>query len=78
MKGMHSISFVLVIVGALNWGLIGIGRLMGGVDYDVVKLILNPVSPALESVVYLLVGLSAVNLIVTHKKDCRHCNSAVM
>jgi uncharacterized membrane protein YuzA (DUF378 family) len=31
---------------------------------------------ALENIVYLLVGVSAVWLIINHRKDCRMCGSA--
>ncbi len=72
MKGMHSISFILVIIGALNWGLVGLGGFAGG-DWNVVRMILGS-WPQVEWVVYILVGLSALSLAVSHKKDCRHCS----
>jgi len=55
-------SLVLVIVGALNWGLVGLGMITGAGmnDYNLVYLLLNPVSPQLEALVYLLVGLSGL------------------
>ena len=55
-------SLVLVIVGALNWGLVGLGMItgMGMNDYNLVYVLLNPVSPQLEALVYLLVGLSGL------------------
>ncbi|MDQ5893634.1 MAG: hypothetical protein QG640_646 [Patescibacteria group bacterium] len=57
------VAFVLVIVGALNWLLVGVG--VG----DIVAYL-----PALiAKIVYILVGLSAVYLIVTHKKTCSDC-----
>ena len=54
-----SVAWVLLLIGGLNWGLIGLGRLMGGAGWDVVNKILGSM-PVLESVVYLLVGVSAV------------------
>jgi uncharacterized protein len=72
MKGMHSINFILVIVGALNWGLVGLGGFMGG-DWNVVHMILGA-WPQVEWVVYVLVGLGAISLVASHKKDCRHCS----
>jgi uncharacterized membrane protein YuzA (DUF378 family) len=71
MKGMHSISFILVIVGSLNWGLVAIGNWAGG-NWNVVNLILGS-WPVVENIVYLLVGLAAISLVSTHKRDCRHC-----
>lgn len=71
MKGLHMITFLLTIIGGLNWGLIGIGGLMGS-DWNVVHMIVGSV-PTLEAIVYILVGLSAVWLVLGHKKDCRMC-----
>lgn len=52
-------SLVLVIVGALNWGLVGLGQFTGQ-NLNLVNMLLNPVSPQLEALVYLLVGLSGL------------------
>ena len=53
MKSLHMITFLLLIVGGLNWLLVGllgwdISRWLGGMDSGVSRLI------------YVLVGLSAV------------------
>ena len=71
MKAMHMVGFILVIVGGLNWGLMGLGGFMGA-DWNVVNMLLGA-WPQVEWLVYVLVGLSAVYLVVTHKSDCRHC-----
>ncbi len=71
MKALHMITFVLAIVGALNWGLIGIGYFMGSNLNLVMKLL--GTWPMAENMVYILVGLSAVWLAVGHKKDCTMC-----
>ena len=47
------ISFVLLVIGGLNWGLVGLAKL------DLVNLILGGI-PLLARIVYLLVGLSAL------------------
>ena len=73
MKGLHSIAFVLVIIGGINWGLIGIGGFLGQ-ELNVVHMILS-FSPQLEWLVYVLVGVSAVYLVTSHKKDCRYCGT---
>ncbi|KKP80061.1 MAG: hypothetical protein UR81_C0034G0012, partial [Candidatus Levybacteria bacterium GW2011_GWB1_35_5] len=39
MKYVPTTAMVLIIVGALNWGLIGLGEYMGGQDWNVVGLI---------------------------------------
>ena len=74
MKALHMISFVLVIIGGLNWGLVALGGFMGS-DLNVVHMILGA-WPTIEWLVYLLVGLSAIVLIFTHKKDCRVCGAS--
>lgn len=56
---LAQVSRILVVVGGVNWGLVGLGMLFGGADWNVVHLILGSV-PQLEAVVYVLVGLAAV------------------
>jgi uncharacterized membrane protein YuzA (DUF378 family) len=63
---LHHIAFVLVVIGGLNWLLVGlfswdIGALFGGQAALVSRLI------------YILVGLAAVFEIVTHQKRCQEC-----
>lgn len=72
MKGLHFVSFCLVIVGALNWGLIGLGYFLGG-NWNVVNMLLGSM-PTIENLVYLLVGVGAIVLIMGHKKTCRECS----
>jgi uncharacterized membrane protein YuzA (DUF378 family) len=73
MKWMHMVSWILMIVGALNWGLVGLGEFVGG-NWNVVKMILGS-WPALEWLVYVLVGVSAVYEIATHKNRCKDCGA---
>ena len=75
MKGLHMLSFILVIVGGLNWGLIGLWGLAAsaGDPWNVVHMVLGS-WPMAEWLVYLLVGIGAVLLVSTHKKDCRYCS----
>lgn len=75
MKALHGIGFVLVIIGGLNWGLVGLGGFVGA-DYNLVSMVLGPVSMQLENIVYILVGVSAVVLGVSHKRDCRACETS--
>ena len=67
MKGLHMVTFLLLVVGGLNW------LLVGAFNFDLVATLLGDMS-ALSRVVYLLVGVSAVFELVTHKKNCRLCN----
>lgn len=55
---MCKACYWLVIIGALNWGLVGLGDFMGS-NLNVVNMLLGSM-PMVESVVYLLVGLAAV------------------
>jgi len=67
---MHVVVKVLIIIGGINWGLIGLGMLLGSGDWNVVHMILGSV-PVVEGIVYLLVGIAAVTKLFYHKcKDC--------
>ncbi len=70
MKLLHNASFLLLLVGGLNWLLVGvfgwdIGQLFGGQG------------AMLSRIVYVLVGLSAVYVMLTHKKDCKMCGGSM-
>ncbi len=67
MKLAHAVTFLLVVVGALNWGLIGL------LNFNLVKMVLGS-WPMVETLVYVLVGASAVYLLATHKNDCKTCS----
>lgn len=66
MKATHGLAFVLVIVGGLNWLLVGL------FTWDIGVIFGGP-SALIPRIIYILVGLSAIYLLVTHKKDCKHC-----
>lgn len=72
MKGMNGIVCVLVIVGAINWGLVGLGDFMGQ-NWNVVNLVLGS-WPTLEWIVYVLVGIAGV----MHIKSCRSNGGGMM
>mgnify|MGYP001612557677 CR=1 FL=1 len=66
---------VLVIIGGVNWGLIGLGMLLGTTGgWNVLNIIFGSV-PVLEGVIYVLVGISAVMMIFGCK--CSKCMSGV-
>jgi uncharacterized membrane protein YuzA (DUF378 family) len=73
MKILHTVVFILVVVGALNWGLMGLGW-FANADWNVIHMVLGSI-PQLEAVVYVLVGLSGIWLVVEHKKSCRYCTA---
>ena len=65
---MHAISYILLLIGGLNWGLVGLGNLIGdGNNWNVVNQLLGGIS-WLENIIYLLVGIAAVLILFTHKK----------
>ena len=66
MKMLHMVAFLLLVVGGLNWGLVGLFK------FNLVTTVFGSM-PALEMLVYVLVGASAVYLLVTHKGDCKVC-----
>lgn len=53
MKALNTLTLVLLIVGGLNWGLVGVA------NFDLVATLFGAGS-ALAKVVYTLVGVSAV------------------
>lgn len=57
MNVLDWIAFLLVMIGGLNWGLVGL------FEYDLVAGIFGDMSPVAR-VVYTLVGLSALYLII--------------
>lgn len=58
---LAQIARILVIVGGINWGLVGLGMLMGS-DWNVVHMIFGSVS-MLEAIIYILVGISAIMML---------------
>lgn len=65
MKALHGISFVLVIIGALNWLLVAF-------NFNLVQAIFG--AGTVTMIIYILVGLSAIYLVFTHKKHCKMCD----
>lgn len=68
MKGLHMLSFILLVVGGLNWLLVGlfgwdVGEIFGGQGAAISRLI------------YVLVGLAAIYEAATHKGNCKVCGN---
>ena len=53
MRVLNTVTLVLLIVGGLNWGLVGL------FDFDLVAALFGEMTP-LSRIVYTLVGVSAV------------------
>ncbi|KKS82968.1 MAG: hypothetical protein UV57_C0026G0007 [Parcubacteria group bacterium GW2011_GWD2_43_10] len=67
-KGLHMVTWILVIVGGLNWLLVGlfswdIGQIFGGMNSMISRII------------YILVGVAAIYELVYHKKTCKVCET---
>lgn len=68
MKNLHYATFLLLVVGGLNWLTMALfnwelgDQLLGGSDSTAARA------------VYVLVGLSAVYELIAHKKCCKTCS----
>ena len=60
---IHKVTFILLVIGGLNWGLEALGFGIG-----------SYLPSGLAMTVYILVALSALYEIFAHKKLCRNCN----
>lgn len=65
-NSLHKIAFILLIIGGLNWLLFGlftwdVGQIFGGMEETISKII------------YILVGLSALYEMFSHKGMCKAC-----
>ena len=70
---MSMTAYTLVIIGGVNWGLVGLGILLGSMEsWNVINMILGSVS-WLEGIVYVLIGIAAIVMIFGCK--CSKCKS---
>lgn len=54
MRTIETIAITLVIIGAINWGLIGL------FDFNLVTFIFGGMDSVLTKIVYILVGISGL------------------
>ena len=59
---LHTIAFILLIIGGLAWGLEGVG--FGVMSY---------VPSSVAMIIMILVGVAALFEAFTHKSNCKHC-----
>jgi uncharacterized membrane protein YuzA (DUF378 family) len=69
MKALHGISFALLVIGGLNWLLVGFG-------WNLVDAIFG-VDSVGSKIVYIIVGLATLVIIFTHKQTCKMCDKAM-
>lgn len=63
---LHCIALILVVIGAVNWGLIG------AFDYNLVEEILGN-WPVVVQIVYIAVGVSGILMLLTLTPMCKAC-----
>ena len=62
-----------MVIGALNWGLVGLGMLLGKMDtWNVVRMVLGSM-PTVEGIVYLLVGIAGLMMLFGCR--CKKCST---
>ena len=66
MRILNAIALALVVIGGINWGLVGL------FDLDLVQLIFGRVSETLAQIVYVVVGVAAVYCIYLFKPVLSH------
>ena len=65
-KKIHIAAFLLLIIGGLNWLLLGVFQ------WEIGALFWGP-TEVISRLIYVLIGLAAVYEIATHKSRCRSC-----
>lgn len=58
-RTIHWLALVLVVVGAVNWGLVGIAQ------FDLVAAVFGGQTSPVARIVYTLVGLAGLSLLAT-------------
>ena len=71
MKALHMIAYILLFIGGLNW------LLVGAIGWDV-GVLFGGQAAIISRVIYVLVGLSALYAMFTHKHDCKTCSAPEM
>lgn len=70
---MKKLAWGLVIIGALNWGLVGVGMFFFGGEINLVTILFD--YSFVAKLIYLLVGLSAVYILLGNC-GCRGCSKS--
>jgi len=59
MKYIPTIAMVLIILGAINWGLIGVGAYMGGQNWNLVEILFKQ-WPEVINLAYVVIGVAGI------------------
>lgn len=75
MKGLNTVALILLIIGGINWGLVGL------FDWNLVGALFGGWAPWLARLVYVVVGVAALYSLylfkpVTAFEDQRHATAA--
>lgn len=68
---MHKVTFIILVIGGLNW-------LLSVLGWEVGSRFLGGQDSTLSTVLYVLVGLSAIYEVATHGKRCNDCKKGGM
>ncbi len=66
---MHMAAFILLIVGGINWLLVGV------FGSDIGDFLFGGMDAPLSRLIYVLVGVAALYEVATHKKGCGVCGT---
>lgn len=50
---------ILIIAGALNWGVVGVSKMVGDKTYDLVTMV-TPGYPMVENIIKIVIGVAAI------------------
>jgi len=64
---LHMVTCILLVVGGLNWLLFGL------FGWEVGSFLPGGMQGVIAKIIYILVGLSAIYEIATHKQNCQAC-----
>ena len=65
MSKLNKLSFLLIIIGALNWGLVGL------FEFNLVEVLFGEMS-IFSKLIYILVGAGGVIALMNIKKSCKN------
>ena len=68
MNVVKLIMYSVVLIGALNWGL------LGAFDFDLISFLFGDMT-ALSRVIYTIVGLCAIGYFILSFKDTQECST---
>lgn len=68
MKTLHMVAFLLAMLAGITLGLVGLFK------FNLIEVIFGSVA-GLVTLVYILMGLSAVYLLATHMTYCKYCGT---